>query len=175
MWSPSRVDVLVSWTKKNTHHRLLPFGAESRATSWSEFEREGELRRARRERNRLRVVKVAAEILARKAEASKDCERRRYESAERGRKLARKLDCLRQLSIEERIRWLAVQETLPLGALPPALFYCENRVLGGLGKELLFKLYQKLTRRGGKESRWHQLRQLVADSCDEHWGESWSG
>lgn len=105
-----KFDELVAWVVGHTHHRLVPFGRETRAKSWAQNSQEAKIKAARAKRAEELQKLARAQRVRERTERSQRHLARRNDAIARGLQRARVIDWLSQLSAIERLRWLAIQD-----------------------------------------------------------------
>lgn len=152
-----KFDELVSWVVRHTHHRLVPFGRETRAKSWTQYSQELNIKAARAKRAEESRRLLREQRSLERIEKAQRHSARRDDAIARGQQRARVIDWLSQLSAIERLKWLAIQDRLPIGALPPSLFLSDAHTCSNLSRTHRNALLEKLGATSGRHLGWHRL------------------
>jgi hypothetical protein len=159
-------DRLVAWVVRHTHHRLVPFGRETKAKSWAQNSQELKIKAARAKRAEELQKLARAQRVRERIERSQRHLARRNDAIARGMQRARVIDWLSQLSAIQRLRWLAIQDRLPLGALSPSLFDSDLGTCSDLSRTHRDALLEKLGAANRRLLGWHSLYESLIQAED---------
>jgi len=149
-------DELASWILANRNNQWSPFGTLSSARTLNEYRSE----RERRKQRRLSHLEREAVLRQRKED---DAQRRQQqailrcaEGKRRAGRLRGYLEQLEAMSFYQRLRFLAVDRSFPLEAIPACLIAPTLPQVPELPAEIRDALLSRLDRR--RTRRWRQLR-----------------
>jgi hypothetical protein len=160
--SDAAVDPLAEWIFRNKGNEYLPFGSLTTARSLAEWRIEQVQRASRREAHNTRhQAEVDAKAAARRAQHDQTINRGRMAQA-RKRDVELLIKRLQALTPEALLQLIAMDESIPLGALPEKIISSLLEAAQQSSSENRSRLLRRIDRR--QSGLWKVLRNRLAES-----------